>query len=247
MAEALRKPVPHDEAPEAPRPPITPVAPGDKRSKQRTVATDKVRRLRRRERIRWGLFALLPIALIVGGYWYVTGGQVMSTDDAYVNAEKVGISTDVSGIVQEVAVKDNDHVAAGQVLYRLDPRQFQIALDNAKANLAQIALTIELMKQDYKRMMSDAAAQQAQVDLDQTNYNRADTLLKTGTATQAIYDQAAYTLQNDKSKLAALREQAEVSSPSSAAIRTSWSPNIRNTCRRRRRSMRHSASWITPS
>ncbi len=210
MAEALRKPVPHDEAPEAPRPPITPVAPGDKRSKQRTVATDKVRRLRRRERIRWGLFALLPIALIVGGYWYVTGGQVMSTDDAYVNAEKVGISTDVSGIVQEVAVKDNDHVAAGQVLYRLDPRQFQIALDNAKANLAQIALTIESMKQDYKRMMSDAAAQQAQVDLDQTNYNRADTLLKTGTATQAIYDQAAYTLQNDKSKLAALREQAEV-------------------------------------
>ena len=210
MAEALRKPVPHDEAPETPRPPITPVAPADKRSNQRTAATDKVRQLRRRERIRWTLFALLPIALIFGGYWYVTGGQVMSTDDAYVNAEKVGISTDVSGIVQDVAVKDNDHVAAGQVLYRLDPRQFQIALDNAKANLAQIALMIESMKQDYKRMISDAAAQQAQVDLDQTNYNRAEMLLKTGTATQAVYDQAAYTLQNDKSKLAALREQAQV-------------------------------------
>ncbi len=210
MAEALRKPVPHDEAPETPRPPITPVAPADKRSNQRTAATDKVRQLRRRERIRWTLFALLPTALIFGGYWYVTGGQVMSTDDAYVNAEKVGISTDVSGIVQDVAVKDNDHVAAGQVLYRLDPRQFQIALDNAKANLAQIALMIESMKQDYKRMISDAAAQQAQVDLDQTNYNRAEMLLKTGTATQAVYDQAAYTLQNDRSKLAALREQAQV-------------------------------------
>jgi membrane fusion protein, multidrug efflux system len=210
MAEALRKPVPHDEAPETPRPPITPVAPADKRSNQRTAATDKLRQLRRRERIRWTLFALLPIALILGGYWYVTGGQVMSTDDAYVNAEKVGVSTDISGIVQEVAVKDNDHVAAGQVLYRLDPRQFQIALDNAKANLAQIALMIESMKQDYKRMISDAAAQQAQVDLDQTNYNRAEMLLKTGTATQAVYDQAAYTLQNDKSKLAALREQAQV-------------------------------------
>jgi len=57
--------------------------------------------------------------------------------------------------VKEVLVKENDHVAAGQVLYRLDPRQFQIALDNAKANLAQIALTIEAMKQDYKRMVSD--------------------------------------------------------------------------------------------
>ena len=180
-----------DEAPETPRPPIAPVAPADKRPSTRTAATDKVRQLRRRERIRWVLFALLPLALIVGGYWYVTGGQVMSTDDAYVNAEKVGISTDVSGIVQEVAVKENEHVAAGQVLYRLDPRQFQIALDNAKANLAQIALMIESMKQDYKRMVSDAAAQQAQVDLDQTNYDRAAMLLKSGTATQAVFDQAA--------------------------------------------------------
>ena len=210
MAEALRKPAPRDEAPEAPRPPIAPVAPADKRAKQRTAATDKVRQLRRRQRIRWLLFALLPLALIAGGYWYFTGGQVMSTDDAYVNAEKVGISTDVSGIVQEVAVKDNEHVTAGQVLYRLDPRQFQIALDNAKANLAQIALMIELMKQDYKRMVSDAAAQQAQVDLDQTNYDRAAMLLKSGTATQAVFDQAQYTLQNDKSKLAALREQSQV-------------------------------------
>jgi membrane fusion protein (multidrug efflux system) len=210
MAEPLRKPVPRDEAPETPRPPITPVAPADKRPKQKTAATDKVRQLRRRERIRWVLFALLPLALIIGGYWYVAGGQVMSTDDAYVNAQKVGVSTDISGIVQDVAVKENDHVAAGQVLYRLDPRQFQIALDNAKANLAQIALMIESMKQDYKRMISDAAAQHAQVDLDQTNYNRAEMLLKSGTATQAVYDQASYTLQNDKSKLAALREQSQV-------------------------------------
>ena len=118
------------------------------------------------------MFGLLPIALIAGGYLYVTGGEIMSTDDAYVDAEKVGISTDVAGIVQDVDVTDNQHVAAGQVLYRLDPRQFQIALDNAKANLAQTALTIDAMKQDYKHMLSDVAAQQAQVDLDQTNFNR---------------------------------------------------------------------------
>ena len=93
--------------------------------------------------MRWALFALLPLALIGGAYWYVTGGQVMSTDDAYVNAETVGISTDVSGIVQQIDVAENQHVDKGQVLYRLDSRQFQIALDNAKANLAQSALSIE--------------------------------------------------------------------------------------------------------
>ena len=212
MAEALRKSVPpaRDEAPETPRPPITPAIAPDKRSRERTAAADKLRQLRRRQRVRWALFALLPLVLIVGGYWYVTGGQVMSTDDAYVNAEKVGISTDVSGIVQDVDVTNNQYVTAGQILYRLDPRQFQIAVDNAKANLAQVALTLDAMKQDYKRMLSDVAAQQAQVDLDQTNYNRAEMLLHNGAGTQATYDQAKYALQTDTSKLQSLREQAQV-------------------------------------
>ena len=70
----------------------------------------------RRRKVRWALFLLLPLALIIGGYWYVVGGREMSTDDAYVNAEKVGISTDVSGTVADVDVKENQEVAAGQVL-----------------------------------------------------------------------------------------------------------------------------------
>ena len=210
MAEPARKTIApvHDEIAENPRP--QPVAPAEIRPKAPTPGTDKVRRLRRRDWIRRGLFGLLPLVLLVGAYFYVTGGQVMSTDDAYVQADKVGISTDVSGIVQDVAVKDNQHVDAGQVLYRLDPRQFQIALDNAKANLAQIALSIEAMKQDYKRMLSDTAAQQAQVDLDQTNYDRSAMLLKTATVSQAVFDQARYTLDNDKSKLAAQQQLAKV-------------------------------------
>ena len=214
MAEPVRKTVSplHEETAESPRP--HPVAPAEmrseKRSKERTSGADTVRRLRRRDRVRWVLFALLPLVLLAGGYSYVTGGQIMSTDDAYVQADRVGISTDVSGIVQDVAVKDNLHVEAGQVLYRLDPRQFQIALENAKANLSQIALSIDAMKQDYKRMLSDVAAQQAQVDLDQTNYDRSAMLLKSATVSQAVFDQARYTLENDKSKLAALQQQTKV-------------------------------------
>jgi membrane fusion protein, multidrug efflux system len=212
MAEPLRKPAPvRDEAPENPRTlPLPPAAPTDKRTQKDGAGSEEVRRLRRRDRIRWGLFALLPLVLIIGAYWYVTGGQIMSTDDAYVEADKVGISTDVAGIVKDVNVKENQQVEAGQVLYRLDPRQFQIALDNARANLAQTALSIEAMKQDYARMVSDIAAQQAQVDLDQTNFNRAAMLLRSGTTTQAAYDQAQATLQTDKSKLDAVREQAQV-------------------------------------
>jgi len=216
MAELVRKTVSavRDEVAETPRTapvaPVAPVGPVERRGKDRGKGAEKLRQLRRRSRLRWALFALLPIALIAGAYWYVTGGSVMSTDDAYVNAEKVGIATDVSGIVQDVLVRDNQHVSAGQVLYRLDPRQFQIALDNAKANLAQVGETLDSMKEDYKRMSSDVAAQQAQVALDQTNFDRAQMLLRSGTATQATYDQANYTLQNDSSKLKALQEQTKV-------------------------------------
>ncbi len=211
MAErALKSVTPErDEAPdvrEAPAAVPTP-RPADPRP---ATGKKKVSKLGRRGGLRWGLFAALPLVLLVGMYWYVTGGKVMSTDDAYVNTEKVGISTDVAGIVQVVSVKDNERVRAGQVLYRLDPRQFQIAVANAKANLAQTALTIDAMKQDYKRMLSDVAAQQAMVVLDQTNYVRDTSLLHSGTVSQSIYDQAQSTLDTDKNKLESLRQQAQM-------------------------------------
>ena len=112
-------------------------------------------------------------------------------------------------------------MTSGQILYRLDPRQFHIALDNAKANLAQTALTIEAMKRDYKRMLSDIAAQQAQVGLDQLNFDRYAQLVTSSTVSKATYDQANYTLQADRNKLASLKQQAEV-----ALARLADNPNI---------------------
>ena len=88
--------------------------------------------------------------------------------------------------------------------------QLQIALDNAKANLAQTELTINSMKQDYQRMLSDVKAQQAQVDLDQVTYDRYASLVKSDSVSKANYDQTRFTLQADKSKLASLEQQAQV-------------------------------------
>jgi membrane fusion protein, multidrug efflux system len=203
MAERALKPVPS-----APERDETAERRDSQPATLRQLGAGKAKKFDRKQITRWALFGVLLLALIVGGYFYFTGGTIMSTDDAYVDADKVAISTDVAGLVQGVDVSDNQHVTTGQVLYRLDPRQFQIALDNAKANLAQTALSIDAMKQDYKHMLSDAAAQQAQVDLDQSNYNRENMLLHSGTVSQAVFDQAQYTLLNDKSKLESLRQQA---------------------------------------
>src|SRR5476649_2246577 len=93
---------PNDRKPEARplgEPPLVPAAPDSVASKK------SVRRMI--------MFALLPVALIAGGYFYVTGGAVMSTDNAYVQADMVGLSTDVSGIVTQVLVHDNQKVARG--------------------------------------------------------------------------------------------------------------------------------------
>jgi membrane fusion protein, multidrug efflux system len=164
-----------------------------------------------RSRMRLILMVVVPLmGVAVGAYFYIKGGRYVSTDDAYVHAAKLMVSTDVSGLVNEVDVKEGQSVKAGDVLFRIDPRQYQIALDNTKANLAQMALTIESMKQDYTRMLSDIAAQQAQVELDKANNDRNATLLRTDSVAKAAYDQSRFKLQTDENKLESLRQQAQV-------------------------------------
>jgi len=107
-------------------------------------------------------------------------------------------------------VHEGQSVNAGDILFRLDPRQFQIALDSATALLAETSLTIDSMKDDYKRMLSDIDAQQAQVELDQATYDRNAVLVRTDSVSQAIYDQARYTLAADQGKLQSLKQQAQV-------------------------------------
>src|SRR6202008_1990610 len=102
------------------------------------------------------------------------------------------------------------HVQAEQVLYRLDSQQFTIPVDNAKANLAQTVLTIESMKRDYRRMLSDTDTQQAQGELDQLTYDRQADLVQRNVTPKANYDQARFALQAARSKVVSLKQQAEV-------------------------------------
>jgi len=150
------------------------------------------------------------IVLIAALTFWLRGGRYVSADDAYVRAAKLMVSTDVSGIVTEVDVREGQTVKAGDVLFRIDPRQFQIALDNARAQLQQTALGIEAMKQDYRRMQEDIQAQQAQVELDQANFDRYTVLVKSDSVSKANYDQAKFTLAADKRKLESLKQQAQV-------------------------------------
>lgn len=162
--------------------------------------------------------ALLRRFLMVGGVavvagvvlvLYLFGGRYVSTDDAYVQSAKLMVSTDVSGLVQDVDVKEGQKVTKGQVLFRLDPEPFRIAVQNAKAQLDQTALQIDAMKQDYRRMEADIRSQAAQVDLARRNYDRYARLLKANAISQSTYDTARVALSSARDKLAALKHTAD--------------------------------------
>jgi membrane fusion protein (multidrug efflux system) len=177
-------------------------APGD-----RPPAPGKTVRSSRRKWVRQGLFLLLPLVLILGAYVYVTGGQVVSTDDAYVEADKVGISTDVSGIVKTVDVTENQHVAAGQILFQLDDQPFRYALDRANAQVGIVHDSLTALQANYRDMQ--AQIQQAQNDIDyySTELRRQKDLLGAKFASQRAYDTAHRNLQNAQQERASLEQQ----------------------------------------
>ena len=166
---------------------------------------------KRRRLARPVLMIAVPLLIALGaGYLYLTGGRYVSTDDAYVRADKLAVSTDVSGIVREIGVHEGETVQAGQVLFRLDPQPFEIALAGAKADLAETALAIEAMRQDYRRVLRDIDAQQAQVDLDQAQFERYANLVKKQNVSVSDYDQARFRLTASQQTLSSLEQQAAV-------------------------------------
>ena len=152
------------------------------------------------------------IAVVAVGalYYWKTGGRIVSIDDAYVRAAKEVIATDISGIVLDVPVREGQRVAKGDILLRLDPKPFQIALDGARANLNGMVSTLNAMKLDYQRMIRDSQVKAAQVEADQAAYERYANLVKGGGVTRADYDNARFQLAASKQALEALKVHALV-------------------------------------
>ncbi|HTZ69351.1 MAG TPA: HlyD family secretion protein [Acetobacteraceae bacterium] len=158
------------------------------------------------------LLMLLGTAVIVvaAGRFWLGGGAGFSTDDAYVRAAKLAVSTDVSGIVSQVLVHEGQAVKRGELLFRLDAAPFQHAVDSARAALDATALSMEAEKRDYRRMLSATGARQAQVSSDEADLARFTPLVKSGAVTRAEYDQARFKLQADQQMAASMDTQSRV-------------------------------------
>ena len=167
------------------------------------IAVPARRRRPLRQRLRLPLMLLGPLVVAaVASWWYLTGGRYVSTDDAYIQAAKTMISTDVAGRVVEVAVTDNQRVAKGQVLFRLDDRPFRIAVEDATAQLAAARLQIEALKATYRQKVADAKAAEETLVYQQREYERQRQLAASGVATRSNFDQVAMALEVARQKVA---------------------------------------------
>jgi membrane fusion protein (multidrug efflux system) len=112
--------------------------------------------------------------------------------------------------VRDVDVREGQRVKKGQVLFRLDPKPFQIALDNAKAAVAQSVQDVESTRATYKSIIGQMSSQQAQVNLAQITYNRYLSLAKSNAIAPTQVDQARGTLQSAQATLISLKQDAGV-------------------------------------
>jgi membrane fusion protein (multidrug efflux system) len=162
-------------------------APGGPRVEPQESQDPPVRGLR--ERLRLPLMIGVPvIAGAVALYFYLASVGYESTDDAYLRAAQVSISPNVSARVMEVNVHDNQPVRRGETLIRLDERPFRIAVEDARARVANARLQIEALKATYWQRMADLRSAQSTLVYQRRENERQTHLLASGISPQSLVE-----------------------------------------------------------
>jgi membrane fusion protein (multidrug efflux system) len=160
-------------------------------------------------RLRWPLLIGGPVIVIAVVAWFVlTGGRYQSTDDAYVQAARTPISANVSARVVELDVKDNQQVKKGDVLFRLDDRDFKVAEAQAEAALASAKLQVKTERATAGQQEAAVRVAQDAVAYANRELSRQKELAAGGVASQQQLDKALDAADEAKSRLSVAQGQA---------------------------------------
>ncbi len=171
MADTLLK------FPEAPEPPA---------KAERESLTDTLRR-----NLRTILLIVVPALAAAAGLWlYLSGGRYISTDNAYVGAQKVLITPDISGKISRIVVHEGQRVTPGDVLFEIDPEPFRLALAQAQAKLAGIRVELANLKANMQSLTTLTDLSQKNVDLKQRDVERKTALAASKAGSQLDLDTA---------------------------------------------------------
>ena len=161
------------------------------------------------ERLRLPLILLGLVAVAAGAlYFWLSGGRYMSTDDAYVQAARASISSNIAGRVVELAVHDNQPVHRGDLLFRLDDQPYRIAVEEAQAKLAAARMEVIAGKSAYRQQLATQHSARDTLGYQGREYERQRKLLASGISSQMQFDQAQHARDAARQQLDASQQQA---------------------------------------
>jgi len=146
------------------------------------------------------------IAVFVGLYVYARGGREVETENAYVKANMVAVSAEVSGRVAEVGVLDNQPVAAGALLFRLDPTPFELALAKARAQMEVVRTDVQSLRAEYRATLQEAIEAEDRIAFLTRQLERQEKLKEQGMSRADVYDEARHNLHVAQSRRKSITE-----------------------------------------
>lgn len=154
------------------------------------------------------LLVVLPLVAVVAGLaFYLAGGRYVTTDNAYVGAQKVLITPDVSGKISKVVVQEGQQVATGDVMFEIDPAPFRFAVAQAEAKVAQSATDLANLKSNNAALTRLIELAEKTVGLRQRDVDRKTTLVQGRTGSQFDLDSSVASLVAADNQLEQLRQQ----------------------------------------
>jgi membrane fusion protein (multidrug efflux system) len=160
------------------------------------------------KRLRRPLMLAVPIIVAaLGGLNYLAQEQYVSTDDAFVRAAKVTINARVSGQAVEVAVRDNQRVRQGEVLFRIDPEPYQIAVDQAEARLGSARLQVDSLKATYRQQQAELQSARESASFDEREFDRKKMLVASDFTPRAVYERAETDMKVARHRMASIEQQ----------------------------------------
>ena len=182
---------------------------------------------RKRGPLRLILMLSVPLLLLlVGGYFYLTSGRYVSTDNAYVQQDMVSVAPEVQGVVTEVFVRENQRVRRGQLLFRIDPRPYRIALAQAEAQIAAAQVQVNQLSTQSAGTGADIQGAEANLAYQQREFSRLQGLMSQGWITRTRFDEAQHNVNEARERLANARAAAANARSALAAGGPSSQPQL---------------------
>ena len=149
------------------------------------------------------LMASVPLLLVGGATaYYIANDHYVSTDNAYVQQDKVSISAEVGGRIIDVAVRENDVVNEGDLLFRIDPEPYRIAIEQANAAIAAAQVRVSALETEFQTTGIDIDSAREDVAFYEKEYQRQSTLMQAGFTTRARLQAAEHALSDARSRVA---------------------------------------------